>query len=69
MALIERKEKPEQWEFDTVVFGISLSPFQAQYVSQKHAELYMNVFLMAAETVLKSTYMNDSSMESVLWTL
>lgn len=45
--------------------GVNSSPFQAQYVSRKHAELYKNDFPMATETVLKSTYMDDS-MYSVL---
>ena len=47
------------------MFGVNSSPFQAQYASQKHAGLYKNDFPMAAETVLKSTYMDDS-MDSVL---
>jgi hypothetical protein len=35
----------------TQVFGVNSLPFQAQYVSQKHAEHYKNAFQMAAETV------------------
>ena len=62
---LKTEDKPEQYEFNTVVFGVNSSPFQAQYVSRKHAELYKNDFPMAAETVLKSTYMDDS-MDSVL---
>jgi hypothetical protein len=49
----------------TQVFGVNSSLFQAQYVSQKHAKRCKNAFPMAAETVLKSTYMDDS-MDSVL---
>lgn len=62
---LKTEDKPEQYEFNTVVFGVNSSPFQVQYVSQKHAELYKNAFPMAAETVLKSTNMDDS-MDSVL---
>lgn len=62
---LNTEDKPEQYEFNTVVFGVNSSPFQAQYVSQKLAGLYKNDFPMAAETVLKSTYMDDS-MDSVL---
>lgn len=56
---------PDVYEFDRVVFGVNSSPFQAQYVSQQHAKKYQDEFPMAAETVLKSTYMDDS-MDSVL---
>ena len=59
MALIKREEKAEQYEFNTVVFDVNSSPFQAHYVSQKHAELYRNAFPMAAETVLKSYVYDD----------
>ena len=54
-----------QYEFNQVVFGVNSPPFQAQFVAQKHAEKYRNEFPMAAETVMKSTYM-DNSMDSVV---
>ena len=47
------------------MIGANSSPFHAQYVSQKHAELYENAFPMAAES--KSDihlYMDDS-----IWTV
>jgi len=47
------------------VFGINSSPFQAQFVFQTHAEKHKHELPLAAETVLKSTYMDDS-MDSVL---
>ena len=40
-------------------------PFQAQFVSQTHAEKHKDELPLAAEAVSKSTYMDDS-MESVL---
>ena len=52
-------------EFDRVMFGVSSSPFQAQFVLQHHARKFMDKFPMAAETVLRSTYMDDS-MDSVM---
>ena len=55
---------PEEYEFNRVVFGVTSSPFQAQFVIQKHAELYRSEYPMASETALKSTYMDDS-MDSV----
>lgn len=51
-------------EFSSVVFGINSSPFQAQFVAQTHADTNRETYPMAAETVLKSTYMDDS-MDSV----
>nr|XP_047144781.1 uncharacterized protein LOC124818257 [Hydra vulgaris] len=49
---------------EIVVFGVNSSPFQAQFVIQKHAEKYKKKFPLAAETVDKFTYMDDS-MDSV----
>ena len=40
------------------------SPFQAQLVSRKNAEDYQGQYPRAAETVLKSTHMDDN-MDSV----
>ena len=62
---LKTEQKPEEYEFNSVVFGVNSSPFQAQYVSQKHAEMNKDDYPMAAETVLKSTYMDDS-MDSVM---
>ena len=52
------------YEFSRVVFGVNSSPFQTQCVSQKNAIVHKKEFPMAAETVLKSTNMDDS-MDSV----
>ena len=46
------------------MFGVNSSPFQAQFVLQHHAKKFKDRFLLAAETVLRSTYMDDS-MDSV----
>ncbi|XP_062566818.1 uncharacterized protein LOC134229116 [Saccostrea cucullata] len=56
--------RPDVYEFSSVVFGMNSSPFQAQPVAQTHAETNKENYPMAAETVLKSTYMDDS-MDSV----
>uniref|UniRef100_A0A8W8P1X9 CCHC-type domain-containing protein n=1 Tax=Magallana gigas TaxID=29159 RepID=A0A8W8P1X9_MAGGI len=61
---VNTEEKPDVYEFSSVVFGINSSPFQAQFVAQSHAETNRETYPMAAETVLKSTYMDDS-MDSV----
>ena len=57
--------QPDIYEFDRVVFGVNSSPFQAQFVLQHHVRIYLQKFPIAAETILKSTYMDDS-MDSVL---
>ena len=55
-----QNRRTDIYEFDRVVFGLNSSPFQAQYVVQEHAKKYQQDFPMAVETVLKSTYMDDS---------
>ena len=55
---------PDVYEFDRVVFGVNSSPFQAQFVLQQNAKKYKDSFPMAAETIEKSTYMDDS-MDSI----
>ncbi|PFX21661.1 hypothetical protein AWC38_SpisGene13841 [Stylophora pistillata] len=62
---LDQKRKSEEYEFNRVVFGINSSPFQAQFVSQTHAEKYKDELPLSSETVLKSTYMDDS-MNSML---
>ena len=42
------------------MFGVNSSSFQAQFVLQQHAKKYKDSFPMAAETIEKSTYMDDS---------
>ena len=62
---MNQERAPDEYEFNRVVFGVNSSPFQAQSVAQTHAEKHKDEFPMAAETVLKSTYMDDS-MDSVV---
>ena len=56
--------KPDVYEFNRVVFGANCSPFLAQLVIQEHAKKFSGEYPLAAETLLKSTYMDDS-MDSV----
>lgn len=58
-------EEPSEYEFNRIVFGVNASPFLAQYVSQQNAKTYASEFPLASETVLNSTYMDDS-LDSVL---
>ena len=42
------------------MFGDASAPFRAQFVSWENAKIYKKEFPLAAETVRKSTYMDDS---------
>ena len=53
-------KEPEEYGFSLVVFGINSSPFQVQLVMQTHAQKHQEDLLMASETALNSTYMDDS---------
>ena len=61
---LDQQKAPEEYEFSGVIFGVNSSPFLAQFVTQHHAETHRTEYPLAAETVLKSTYMDDS-MDSV----
>ncbi len=61
---MDTSREPDVYEFSRVVFGVNCSPFLAQLVLREHASRHQSEFPMAAETVLKSTYMDDS-MDSV----
>ncbi|KAK6171952.1 hypothetical protein SNE40_018370 [Patella caerulea] len=61
---MDQNKEPSQYEFNRIVFGVNSSPFLAQYVTHKNAEKLADAYPMAAETILKSTYMDDS-MDSV----
>ena len=60
-----RTQEPDEYEFNRVVFGVNSSPLQAHFVAQTQAEKHKDEFPMAAETVLKSTYVDDC-MDSVV---
>ena len=49
-----------EYEFNSLVFGINAVPFLAQFVSQYHAREWEERYPRAAETILHSTYMDDS---------
>ncbi len=57
---MELQRKPDLYEFERIVFGDASAPFRAQFVSQENAEIHKEEFPLAAETVKKSTYMDDS---------
>lgn len=57
---MEVDRDPDVYEFERVVFGDASAPFRAQFVSQENARIHEEKFPLAAETVMKSTYMDDS---------
>ena len=57
---LDTKREPEEYEFSRVVFGKNSAPMEAQFVAQENARKYQDRYPLAAETVLKSTYMDDS---------
>ena len=57
---LEVDRDPDVYEFERVVFGDASAPFRAQFVSQENARIHEEKFPLAAETVMKSTYMDDS---------
>ncbi|KAJ8028619.1 hypothetical protein HOLleu_30913 [Holothuria leucospilota] len=61
---LDDNKKPQVYEFCRLAFGLNACPFIAQKVSQHNGEVNKQEFPQAAETVLKSTYMDDS-MDSV----
>ena len=58
-------EKPCEYKFSRLIFGVNSSPFLAQLVSQHHAKVNKKQHPRAAVVILKSTYMDDS-MDSVM---
>ena len=60
----DNEQEPATYEFNRVVFGVNASPFLAQYPARHNAHQHADTYPRAAETVLESTYMDDS-MDSV----
>ena len=48
------------YEFNQVVFGKNSALMEARYLAQENARRYQHLYPLAAETVLESTYMDDS---------
>ena len=53
-------KNPDVYEFTRVVFGKNSAPTKAQFIAQENAREHRESYPLAAETVLKSTYMDDS---------
>ena len=57
---LDEAREPEVYEFNRVVFGKNAAPMESQIVAQENARRHLEEFLKTAETVLKSTYLDDS---------
>ena len=62
--VLNQDERPTEYEFNRVDFGLNSSSFQAQFVVKTHTEKLRDEFPMGAEKVLKSSY-KEESMDSV----
>lgn len=56
----ESDRNPDVYEFCRVVFGKNSAPIEAQFIAQENARRHRTEYPLAAETVLQSTYMDDS---------
>ena len=56
----ENDREPDENKFTRVVFGKNSAPMEAQYVTQEDARRFQDRCPLATDTVLKSTYMDDS---------
>ena len=56
----ETDREPDVYEFCRVVFGKNSAPMEAQFIAQENARRHRTEYPSAAETVLQSTYMDDS---------
>ena len=57
---LNQNQVPDHYEFNRLVFGVNSCPFQAQFVTQMHARKNKELSPRAADTVLESTYMDNS---------
>ena len=57
---LDPSRPPEKYQFNSLVFGVNLCPYEAQFVSRKHTMESKEQYPKATETILESTYMDDS---------
>ena len=56
----ETDRRPDVYEFCRIVFGKNSAPMEAQFIAQENARRHRTEYPSAADTVLQSTYMDDS---------
>ena len=57
---LDSNREPDVFQFSRVIFGKNLDPMEAQFAAQENARRNQDCYPLATETVLKSTYMDDS---------
>ena len=57
---LDPSREPDVFEFSRAVFGKNSAPMESQFVAQENARRNQDRYPLPAETVLKSTYMDDS---------
>ena len=57
---LDPNREPDVFEFSRVVFGKNSAPVESQFVARENARRNQDRYPLATETVLKSTYMDDS---------
>ena len=56
----DEKKSPVIYDFNRFMFGMNAAPFVVQYVVRHNAEKHQTEYPLAAETVLESTYIDDT---------
>ena len=56
---LDPNREPDVFEFNRVVFAKNSAPMESQFIAQENARRNQDRYPLAAETVLKSTYMDD----------
>ena len=54
------KKSPVIHKITWILFGLNAAPFEVQYVMRHNAEKHQAEYPLTAETVLESTYMDDT---------
>ena len=57
---LDPNREPDVFEFNRAVVGKNSTPMESQFVAQENARRNQDRYPLAAETVLKSTYKDDS---------
>ena len=61
---MDQTKQPGIFQFNSLAFGVKSAPFETQFICQEHTLKLKDVYPLAADTVLYSTY-SDESRESV----
>ena len=62
---LDPSREPDVFEFSCVVFGKNFAPMESLFVAQENARRNQDRYPLATETVLKATYIDADSIDSV----